>query len=663
MVRRFLISVVVLFAASVAVAADLAVTISSPPSAVSGTDYVNTVTVTNKGPDNALNVSAVFLLSIGGVSTHTLPAPSAWNCVVSYPSSTCSIASFPPGTATFTWTASLADFAKSGTITHQVTVSTAGDPNPSDNVATSTTAIVAPPQTTGSLQLTASPDGATAGDSLTYTAQITNTGSVDATNVSLLWQLPALETAIATSCGSLASTGCSFPLIPAGATQTATRTVKINDAVGTTLTASAILGGSNLLARSTATVTTVVAGTPHIDLQVYIEAPPFIRADDQSSWRFTIYNAGPDTVTDWTFTFTLPPDTTFPQDGFAYYSGSGTCSRIPQDSQGGPVTCHGTSLLWDRAFKLSIPLHLAASATGSVHATASVTSPAPNQDANQNNNSASTDTPIITEAVVVPTITADKASAVGGELVTQTFTATNQGPDTANGVTLTIQLPAGSGFTSMSSTFTSCSGSGPIECVAPPLAAGSSRSASVSFLAPIQAGNAESKATVSWTNYTLSPGTASKVNDLQVFPAPPTTDLSVALGADPSSANVGDLVTFTVTVTDAGAISATNTTVQQTLPDGLVFVSASPSCSGTAIVTCTTPLLATGAWTSFTITTRAMAAGTLTMTSTAATASLEQNTANNSATATVMVNAPTTTPPPTPPPPPPPPSRRRAARH
>ncbi|HEX3110194.1 MAG TPA: hypothetical protein VHU41_13960, partial [Thermoanaerobaculia bacterium] len=258
MVRRFLVLVVVLFAASVAVAADLAVTISSPASVVSGNDYVNTVTVINKGPGDALNVSALFSLSIGGVTTHTLPAPSGWNCSVGYPASNCSIASFPPGTATFTWTTSLLDFAKSGTITHQVTVSTDGDPNPSDNVAMSTVAIVAPPQTTGSLQLAASPDGATTGDSLTYTAQITNTGSVDATNVSLLWQLPALETAIATSCGSPASTGCTFPLIPAGATQTATRTVKINDSVGTTLTASAILGGSNLVARSTASVTTVV---------------------------------------------------------------------------------------------------------------------------------------------------------------------------------------------------------------------------------------------------------------------------------------------------------------------------------------------------------------------------------------------------------------------
>jgi uncharacterized repeat protein (TIGR01451 family) len=314
------------------------------------------------------------------------------------------------------------------------------------------------------------------------------------------------------------------------------------------------------------------------------------------------------------------------------------------------VTCHGTSLLWDRAFKLTLPLNLAASATGSVHATATVTAPAPNQDANLNNNSASADTPIITQAVVVPAITADKVSAVGGELVTQIFTATNQGPDTANGVTLAIQLPAGSGFTSLSSTFTSCSGSAPIQCVAPPLAAGSSRSASVSFLAPSQPGTAESKATVSWANKDLNPGTASTVNDLQVFARPPSADLSVALGADPSAANVGDLVAFTITVTNAGAAGATDTSVQQTLPDGLQLVSASPSCSGTAIVTCTTPLLATGAGNSFTITTRATAAGTLTMMSTAATTSLEENTANNSATATVVVSAP-------------PPSRRRAARH
>jgi len=133
-------------------------------------------------------------------------------------------------------------------------------------------------------------------------------------------------------------------------------------------------------------------------------------------------------------------------------------------------------------------------------------------------------------------------------------------------------------------------------------------------------------------------------------PAPAGADLSASVDA-PSSANVGGLVTFTVDVTNAGTLDASNVSVQQTLPPGLTFASASDGCSGSPVVTCTTPLLASGASATFTITATATAAGTVTMTSTAATTSPEQNTANNSATATVVINTPVA------------PARRRAARH
>src|SRR6476469_4202571 len=56
-----------------------------------------------------------------------------------------------------------------------------------------------------------------------------------------------------------------------------------------------------------------------------------------------------------------------------------------------------------------------------------------------------------------------------------------------------------------------------------------------------------------------------------------TANMAVAKSVDNPVPNVGDTVTFTVTVTDGGPDTATGVSVQDTLPAGLSFVSATPS--------------------------------------------------------------------------------------
>src|SRR5262249_36225811 len=58
---------------------------------------------------------------------------------------------------------------------------------------------------------------------------------------------------------------------------------------------------------------------------------------------------------------------------------------------------------------------------------------------------------------------------------------------------------------------------------------------------------------------------------------PQQADLQVAKTVNDARPNVGELITFTVTLTNAGADAATNVPVQDLLPAGLTFVSATPS--------------------------------------------------------------------------------------
>src|SRR5262245_50190065 len=57
----------------------------------------------------------------------------------------------------------------------------------------------------------------------------------------------------------------------------------------------------------------------------------------------------------------------------------------------------------------------------------------------------------------------------------------------------------------------------------------------------------------------------------------PTADLQVAKAVSNATPNVGDTITFTVTLTDNGPDPATNVQVTDLLPVGLSFVSATPS--------------------------------------------------------------------------------------
>ena len=212
------------------------------------------------------------------------------------------------------------------------------------------------------------------------------------------------------------------------------------------------------------------------------------------------------------------------------------------------------------------------------------------------------------------TKTASNATPAIGQNVTFTITITNAGPGDANNVAVTDQLPAGLTFVSATpsqGTYVSGTGLWTIGTIA----VGTSKTLSI-VATVANAGAKINAATISATdNFDSNPAN----NSSNVTVTPPQIDLSVTKIASNTTPNVGQNVTFTVTVANAaGRDNATGVTVTDALPAGLTFVSATPS--GT-----TTFNSGTGLWTVGNLNSGASA--TLAIVATVATSGAKINTA------------------------------------
>jgi uncharacterized repeat protein (TIGR01451 family) len=184
-------------------------------------------------------------------------------------------------------------------------------------------------------------------------------------------------------------------------------------------------------------------------------------------------------------------------------------------------------------------------------------------------------TPAATADLAV-TKTVDIAAPVVGTNVTFTLMVRNNGPAAATGVTANDPLPAGLTFVSASptvGTYNSATGVWTIGT----LAAGAVATLTLAATAAGPAGTARTNtATVASaiTDPALSNNTASATVTPQ---AAPTADIALSKTVDDATPIVGANVTFTVTARNNGPSAATGVAVNDALPAGLTFVSATPS--------------------------------------------------------------------------------------
>jgi len=143
-----------------AAAADLAITKTAVSSVQAGGSLLYTIGVANNGPDPATNVLIIDTLPAGTTFTGMNSGP--WNCALSGNQIQCTGTAFAGSTTSILITVNAP--AQGGAITNIVEISASeADPNPTNNIASVTTNVVAAPPTCATVppSLLAPSDGAT----------------------------------------------------------------------------------------------------------------------------------------------------------------------------------------------------------------------------------------------------------------------------------------------------------------------------------------------------------------------------------------------------------------------------------------------------------------------------------------------------------------------
>jgi uncharacterized repeat protein (TIGR01451 family) len=240
----------------------------------------------------------------------------------------------------------------------------------------------------------------------------------------------------------------------------------------------------------------------------------------------------------------------------------------------------------------------------------------------------------------------DATPPVGGT-VTFTITLTNSGPETATNVAVTDQLPAGLAFVSAAATQGSYDAATGVWTVGTVASGGTATLVIAATVAVAGAFANTAQVTASDQfdpDSTPANGVPTEDDQSTVALAArvPVADLRVTKLARPRQAVVGQLVRFTIVVTNAGPDAAANVILTDRLPTGLRFVSAQAT-QGTyrpGTGRWTVGIIDSGSSAVLRITVRVAATGTIRNTARVSSDVFDPNTSNNTSWAAIDVETP-----------------------
>jgi len=631
-----------------------------------GTSTTYTIVVTNNGPSSVSTASVIDNLPAGVTSA-------AWTCLASVggscaaPNGTGNInttVNLAPGaTATFTVVAQISSTATGNLVNTASVQPPAGvtDPVPGNNSATDTDT----PTPVSDLAITKTDGSATytPGASTTYTITVSNAGPSAVTNAPVTDTFPAAVTSATWTCVASGGSTCGAPNgsgnisttvnLLVGGTATFTVTAQISAAATGNLVNTATVAapaGTTDPTPGNNSATDTDTPAPVADLAVTkTDGSATYTAGTNTVYTMVVSNSGPSNITGATVTDNLPAG----QVNVA--ASSWTCVATAGSSCGAPsgsgniATTVNLIVGGSATFTYTVPV--LAGASGNLTNTVTVNPPAGATDPNQSNNSATdTDTPFPQTDLGVTKVSAPATYTPGGTVV-WTIVATNNGPSTINGGTVTDLFPAAvtsASWTCTASAGSSCTlsnGNGNISTTVNLLPSGTATFIVTAQISPTATGNLTNTVTVN-TPAGVTDSNPSNNSATETDTPAPVADLRMSKTDGSATYTPGGSTTYTIVVTNDGPSAVTGATVTDSLPAGATSgswtcaASAGSSCTaaaGNGSINTTVSLLPAGTAT-FTLTVQIAsgATGNLVNTATVTTpaGTTDPNPGNNSATDT-----------------------------
>ena len=472
-----------------------------------------------------------------------------------------------------------------------------------------------------------------AGELLTYTLAVHNAGPSSAAVTQLIDTLPegvvfvSAVPAQGTCTESSGTVDCALGTIANGATVNVD--IKIRPQSPGTLTnqagvVSLALDGDT--ADNNASAQTTVNAAADLSL-TKSDSPDPVLVGGTLTYTLTAHNSGPQDTTGVSLTDTLPNGVEFV---------SATPSQGLCDEASGTVTCSLGALA--SGASATVTIDVTPQSAGSITNQASVTSDLPDPDAADASATATTTVDPVADLSLTKSDSPDPVLAE--HELTYTLSVHNAGPSSAAGATLIDALPSGVTFGSATPSQGSCTeSSGTVTCPLGTIASGGDASVEIK-VTPTTGGSITNSASIG--------SSASDPNTSDNFASASTTvnqsaDLSASMTDSPDPVVTGEVLTYTITLHNAGPTSAPGVTLTDSLPSGTAYVSAFPSqgsCSQVSgTVTCPLGTVANGADATVAINIRPSTAGSITNQASVASGASDPTSGNNTASAGTTVNA------------------------
>lgn len=438
------------------------------------------------------------------------------------------------------------------------------------------------------------------GDILTYTISVDNPNNFAVNNVLVTDATPAgtayLGNIVASQpyTGTNLASGITFTTIPADTTATISWQVQVNS-VPPVPTPIPNVGNVNVpggTSGSTNVVTTQV-NTAYVTVNKMTNLA-FAKPGDIITYTLMLNNAGNVAANNVVLTDAIPAGTTFVNG-----SVTGATGTPPTLTLASPIAAGGNATVtFQVQVGVTIPTPNPLQNNASVAYTYTVDPANPNGATGaRNSNTVSTQ---VNGAIIATAKSADLSYAAPGDVITYTLNLTNSGNADANNVVLTDVIPTGTTF--VPGSLTGATGTPPTLTLTSPIVAGGNAAVTFQVLvgATIPVPNPLANSASAAFTYTVDPANPNGVNGTSTSDIANTqvngAIVSSLKTVDKAFAEPGDVLTYTIALTNSGNVPANNVVITDAIPAGTTFVAGSVTgATGTPpTLTLTSPITAGG---------------------------------------------------------------------